>query len=684
MYSDYSVDTSNDYFAIMEKNIEEENKRNESEEAELLRLEEELNRERDEYEKAELLKHEQEAKGRKEREAHEKRVREERKRIERRLESERRERAEKERIEKETRIRKEEVRLKMERLSKEEQDKSGRMPHRMKSERALKDREEKELDDLNEWKARKDRGSKCSDSDTTPKSGQDTERRAMEDRKIREEIERKIRIESIKSRSESEKKKFEDYDTLGLRRGDGSSRMKRSMDFKDEYDALNEESYHFHNSSDSKSDNEHNSNIAAERKFEIENGRKKNIGTDRKVQDEIDRKVREGNEKRIREEIRRNVAEESERMSTYETERKAQEEEERKQIAEKKKRMILKNERRKSEEDARKIISEYERKIKSQSEWKLREESVGQVRELKDQKIKEDLLLKEADRERRRVIEEKRMREDGQGLGLGQGKQTGTATVTVTAIPTQAPIPTRRRSHEDFPVSQGHRSALEATANHATEKSEIDDNQRAFVQREVQQLAVSSAMAPVSVPVGGYQVAVDALTAEDPRHRRAATDLHLQSSSAARSDKPGPLFPSLSSASAQASASAPSLTQPVEPTSRSPLEVGGMFVKELSDGSIIVMVVGESKNPSTPHSQCSRSLLPGYMIPFTSSNNVDVIPSKISPSDSSHFDIQTAPNTPPNGYCNSEGFPSPSPPPTHTGGGVDSHQECPEQVTVRG
>ena len=52
MYSDYSVDTSNDYFAIMEKNIEEENKRNESEEAELLRLEEQQNRERDEYEKA--------------------------------------------------------------------------------------------------------------------------------------------------------------------------------------------------------------------------------------------------------------------------------------------------------------------------------------------------------------------------------------------------------------------------------------------------------------------------------------------------------------------------------------------------------------------------------------------------------------------------------------------------------
>ena len=658
MYSDYSVDTSNDYFAIMEKNIEEENKRNESEEAELLRLEEQQNRERDEYEKAELLKHEQEVKGRKEREAHEKRVREERKRIERRLESERRERAEKERIEKETRIRKEEVRLKMERLSKEEQDKSGRIPHRMKSERTLKDREEKELDDLNEWKARKDRGSKASDSDTTPKSGQDTERRAMEDRKIREEIERKIRIESIKSRNESEKKKFEDYDTLGVRRGDGSSsRMKRSMDSKDEYDALNDESYHFHNSSDSKSDNEHNSNIASERKFEIENGRKKNIGTDRKVQDEIDRKVREGNEKRIREEIRRNVAEESERMSTYEIERKAQEEEERKQIAEKKRRMILKNERRKSEEDARKIISEYERKIKSQSEWKLREESVGQVRELKDQKIKEDLVLKVADRERRRMLEEERMREDGQA----QGKQTATATAA----------PTRRRSHEDFPVSQGHRSALEATANHSTEKSEIDDNQRADVQREVQQLAVSSSMAPVSahVHVGGKQVAVDALAAEAPRHIRAATD--LSSSSAARSDKPGPLFPplspSLSSAPAQASASAPSLTQPVEVTSRSPLEVGGMFVKELSDGSITVMVVGDSKNPSTPHSQCSssRALLPGYMIPFTTTNNIDVIPSKISPSDSSHFDIQTAPNTPPNGYCNSEGFPSPSP---HTQG----------------
>jgi hypothetical protein len=88
-----------------------------------------------------------------------------------------------------------------------------------------------------------------------------------------------------------------------------------------------------------------------------------------------------------------------------------------------------------------------------------------------------------------------------------------------------------------------------------------------------------------------------------------------------------------------------------------------MFVKELSDGSITVVVVGDAvdrsqgKNPSTPHSQCSRAL-PGYLMPFTT-NSIDIIPSKMSPSDSINFDTQTAPNTPPNGCCNSEGFPSP-------------------------
>ena len=636
MYFHYSIETSNDYFAIMERNIEEENRRNESEEAELLRLEEQQNREREEYERAELIKREQEAKGRKEREAHEKRVREERKRIERRLESERRERAEKERIEKETKIRKEEVRLKMERLSKEEQERTGRMPIRMKSEKTLKDREEKELDDLNEWKAKKDRGSKASDSDTTPKSqettpkSQDTERRAMEDRKIREEIERKIRIENIKSRNdESEKRRYEDIDSVSGGRGDECNRMRRSLDSKDEYDTLNDEG------SDVKSDNEHNSNIAAERKFEIENGRKKKIDSDRRVQDEIDRRVREGNEKRIREEIRRNVAQENERMSIYETERRAQEEAERREIAEKKKRIIQKNERRKSEEDARKIISEYERKLKSQNEWKLREESVGQVRELKDQRIKEDLVLKEADKERRRLLEEKRTRE-ATSASAGASASAG---------------PSRRRSHEDCPVPQGHRSALEATAtatataNHSIEKSEIDDSRSAYDRREVQQIAVSSAMTPAYA--GSKQVASE--------QAKAVTE--MLSTSAAE----GPRLESLSLSPAAFTSSSSSLHE--EPSTRSQSKVDGMFVKELSDGSITVVVVGDAvdrsqgKNPSTPHSQCSRAL-PGYLMPFTT-NNIDIIPSKLSPSDSINFDTQTAPNTPPNGYSISEGFPSP-------------------------
>lgn len=630
MYFHYSIETSNDYFAIMERNIEEENRRNESEEAELLRLEEQQNRDREEYEKAELIKREQEAKGRKEREAHEKRVREERKRIERRLESERRERAEKERIEKETRIRKEEVRQKMERLSKEEQEKTGRMPIRMKSEKTLKDREEKELDDLNEWKARKDSGSKASDSDTTPKS-QDTERRAMEDRKIREEIERKIRIENIKSRNdESEKRRYEDVDSVSGRRGDESSRMKKSLDSKDEYDSLNDEGYHVHNGADVKSDYEHNLNIAAERKFEIENGRRKKIDSDRRVQDEIDRKVREGNEKRVREEIRRNVAEENERISIYESERRVQEEAERKEIAEKKKRIIQKNERRKSEEDARKIISEYERKLKSQTEWKLREESVGQVRELKDQRIKEDSVLEEADKERRRLLEEKRMRE--------------AASVNAGASASSSTGPSRRRSNEDFPVSRGHRSALEATAT-ANQKSEIDDSQSAHDRRELRQVAVSSAMTPAHA--GSKQVASE--------QAKAVTEVHSISTAE------DPRLESLSLSPVTFTSSSSSLHE--EPSTRSQSKVDGMFVKELSDGSFTVVVVGDAvdrsqgKNPSTPHSQRSRAL-PGYLMPFTTSN-IDIIPSKMSPSNSINFDTQTAPNTPPNGYCNFEGFPSP-------------------------
>jgi hypothetical protein len=367
--------------AEMERNIEMQNLRKEKEEADLKLVEEEEKKKREVLEKADYERRVKEAKEK----ALEKKDREEKRRLERRLESERREREEKERIEKETRDREDEVnieRLRLERESIEKRERKGRLERRQsKDEETKNERDEHEISHKEEFEGadfmmKRGTGTARSSLEQETKAAIDADKLAL--RKVREEIERKIRVESIQggkgnSAGDSPCVYENDANAIALRKASMRDIDKRIM---------------------------------LEKNLEIENERRKRIEEIR-IQDELDRKMREEKERKIREEIERNIEIENQRKLNIENERKLQEENERKLISEKKKMIEKKNELRKLQENERRTKAEEERKLRVETEWKLREESAGQFKFLKEQKIKEDNEQRLLELERRKSYEAK-------------------------------------------------------------------------------------------------------------------------------------------------------------------------------------------------------------------------------------------------------------------------------------
>ena len=389
--------------AEMERNIEMQNERKEKEEADLKLMEEEEKKQRELFEKAENERKIKEAKEKKEKDALEKKDREEKRRLERRLESERREREEKERIEKETRDREDEVMIERFRLERENTDRlerKGRLERRQskddetKNERDEHDvcREEFETAEFITKREKFGNGTLKSNLEHEAKAAIDADRLAL--KKVREEIERKIRVESIQggkgSSGHSPSVPENDANAIGL--------LKASM-------------------------REIDKGLILQRNLEIENEKRKKIENEIRIQDEQDRRMREEKEKKIREEIERNIQEDNQRKSNIENQRKLQEENERKLISEKKKMIERKNELRKLQENERRTKAEEERKLRVETEWKLREESAGQVKYLKEQKIKEDNEQRHLESERRKSFEDKKAKETEQKLLADQERR---------------------------------------------------------------------------------------------------------------------------------------------------------------------------------------------------------------------------------------------------------------------
>jgi hypothetical protein len=367
--------------AEMERNIEMQNLRKEKEEADLKLIEEEEKKQRELLEKADYERRVKEAKEK----ALEKKDREEKRRLERRLESERREREEKERIEKETRDREEEVnteRLRLERESTEKRERKGRLERRQsKDEETKNERDEHEISCREEFEGadfmmKRGTGTSKSNLEQETKAAIDADKLAL--RKVREEIERKIRVESIQG-------------------GKGNSAGDSPCVYENDANAI---------ALRKASMRDIDKPVILEKNLEIENERRKRMEEVR-IQDELDRKMREEKERKIREEIERNIEIDNQRKLNIENERKLQEENERKLISEKKKMIEKKNELRKLEEIERRTKAEEERKLRVETEWKLREESAGQVKFLKEQKIKEDNEQRLLELERRRSYEAK-------------------------------------------------------------------------------------------------------------------------------------------------------------------------------------------------------------------------------------------------------------------------------------
>lgn len=387
--------------AEMERNIEMQNERKEKEEADLKLIEEEEKKEREVLEKAD---HERRVKEAKEK-ALEKKDREEKRRLERRLESERREREEKERIEKETRDREDDVmieRLRLERENHEKLERKGRLERRQsKDEETKNERDEHDITSRDELETtdfimKREKIANHSGNGTS-KSNLEHEAKAFIDadklalRKVREEIERKIRVESIQG-------------------GKGSSTGESPNVL--ENDGLRKTT-----------PRDIEKGMILEKNLQIENERRKRIENEMKMQDEQDRRMREEKERKIREEIERNIQEDNQRKLDVENERKLHEENERKLISEKKKIIEKKNEMRKIQENERRTKAEDERKLRVETEWKLREGSAGQVKFLKEQKIKVDNEQRILESERRKSFEDKKAKENEQRLQLDQDRR---------------------------------------------------------------------------------------------------------------------------------------------------------------------------------------------------------------------------------------------------------------------